>query len=317
MIDISVIVPVYNVEEYVEKCIQSIINQTFKNIEIILINDASTDNSYEIIKKYIGYDNIIIINNERNIGLSETRNKGIRIARGKYVSFIDSDDFIEKDFLYFLYKSINETNSDICVSSIIHWYCEDGKSKYINKMLYDDLHTIDNETAIRDFLLRKNIYNYACNKLYKRDLFLNNNIYFPKDRCYEDAYTMYKLLYNSNKICFSKKVTYFYVQRPGSIMKQSFSQKDMDYIWAVDELEKFLKENNLFNKLQQEYYAYYSNSYCSRLKKIFLSKKVKKEKENLYYLIDSLSKNYKNISKNKYIKFKYKILCLVCRIISR
>ncbi len=316
MIDISVIVPIYNVEHYLEKCIESIINQRFKNIEIILINDASTDGSLEIINKYSKHPGVVIVNNEVNLGLSESRNKGINIARGKYLSFIDGDDFINEDFLYLLHKLIIETDSDICVSSIIHWDYKYNKKHIVNKIEYHDSKVIDRQASIRDFLLRKNIYNYTCNKLYKRELFMENNIFFPKGKRYEDAYTTYKLLYKSNRICFSNNSIYFYVQRDNSIMNQKFSSREMDYVYAVDELKLFLEKNNIFSSLQKEYYSYYANAYCSRLKKLILSKQIKKQSKNLKYLTNGIYYNYKNILYNNYVNHRHKVLCYIGIIIA-
>ena len=162
---ISVIVPVYNVKNYLEKCLDSIINQTYKNLEIILINDGSTDESLDICYMYEKKDNRIKVYNQENHGLSYTRNRGIELARGKYIGFVDSDDVISPFMYEFLYKAINEYNSKISICDFVRF-----SDKPTFNETYESI-SLTKIDAIKELMIDKKIANHAVDKLYLRELF--------------------------------------------------------------------------------------------------------------------------------------------------
>ena len=198
---ISIIVPVYNVEEYLQRCIDSILNQSFKNFELILVNDGSTDNSLKICKEYLLNDPRVKIINKENGGLSSARNAGINIAKGRYIGFVDSDDWINKEMYKILYELCEKNNSDI------------AECRYTvttgNEMNLDNssnlITILNNEEAIKSLYTNTSYGSVVSwNKLYRCELF--KDIKFPEGKLNEDQFTTYKLYYKSNKIVLIDKV---------------------------------------------------------------------------------------------------------------
>ena len=245
---ITIVVPVYKVEECLQKCIQSILEQTYKNIEVILVDDGSPDNSGNICDQFAKIDTRITVIHKKNGGLSDARNKGIEKAKGKYISFIDSDDYIERDMIEILYKLCIENNADI--SMISYREIEDGiiineNSKYTEKII-----KYTNIQAIKELLKDNIIKNYAWNKMYKKELF--NNIRYPIGRSYEDIGTTYKLFEKSNNIVWYDIPKYNYIRRKTSIVSQNTYKNLKDFIDLSYERyihfnkDKILKKENDF-----------------------------------------------------------------------
>ena len=216
---ITVIVPVYNVENYLEKCLDSLINQTYKNIEIIVINDGSTDNSGEICQEYAQKDNRIVYIEKENGGLSDARNVGLDKMTGSYVTFIDSDDWIEQDYIETLYKKIVEYQADIAVGNY-YSYNEDEETYYFHiygdsyyEKVYDNISIFENlyeSQEMKSFALIS-----AWGKLYKAKLF--DYLRFDKGKLGEDGYFNQKIYLSVNKVVYLNKGLYAYRQRSGSI----------------------------------------------------------------------------------------------------
>ena len=232
---ISVIVPVYNVEEYIRECLDSIINQTYKKLEIILVDDGSTDKSGEICEEYRAKDNRIKVIHQENAGLSDARNAGIEIAVGNYIQFIDSDDYIDDDMIETLYNLIIENDADIsmCSNYILKdgiKSCECSNKKYI----------YDRREALKEILIDETVRSYSWNKLAKKELF--DEIRFPSKRVFEDVLTTPKLFEKSNKVVFLDTPKYYYRQRNGSILNKQTKQLRLQYINAAMEINQFIKE---------------------------------------------------------------------------
>lgn len=218
---ITVIVPVYNVEHYLDKCLDSLINQTYKNLEIIVINDGSTDNSGEICQEYAQKDNRIIYIEKENGGLSDARNVGLDKMTGSYVTFIDSDDWVELDYVEILYKKIIEYQADISVGNY-YSYNEDEEIYYFHiygnsyyEKVYDNVSIFENlyeSQEMKSFALIS-----ACGKLYKAKLF--DYLRFDKGKLGEDGYFNQKMYLSVNKVVYLNKGLYAYRQRSGSITK--------------------------------------------------------------------------------------------------
>ena len=208
---ISIIVPVYNVEKYLKECIESILSQTYKNIEIILIDDGSTDNSGKICDEYLKKDSRVKVIHKENGGLSDARNTGIEIASGKYIGFVDSDDYIAKDMYDFLYQNIKRENAEIsgCNRFLVY---ENKIEIYGKKECYE---VMDSQRAIEMLCTIGYIGVSAYTKLYEAKLF--KDIRYPKGKINEDMYTTYKLFDKANRIVYDATPKYYYRQRSGSI----------------------------------------------------------------------------------------------------
>lgn len=231
---ISIIVPVYNVQEYLKNCINSILNQSYKNIEIILVDDGSTDESSSICDLYVKKDNRIKVIHKENGGLSDARNVGIKSARGKYITFVDSDDYLDENYVKALYILITENNSDIACSRMKK--TDSLNDKIINKN--EKINIYNSIDAIKEILYQRNIDNSAPSKLFKKDLF--ENILFPVGYAFEDLDTMYKLFLQANKIVSTTNNYYLYYQRQGSILHTVKDKTINDLLTIIDNMNKNL-----------------------------------------------------------------------------
>lgn len=230
---ISIIVPIYNVDKYLERCINSIINQTYKNIEIILVDDGSTDSCFDICKQYSEIDSRIIIYKKENGGLSSARNYGFRKSNGKYIIYIDSDDFVSNKYVENLYNAIDTTNSEIAISSF-YLVNEDGKLIEKKKKETFEIKTFSNDKALEELLLQKKFDSSAWGKIYLKKFF--EKFHYPEGKLYEDLPITYKIFLESNRIAYINSFDYFYVQRENSILNMKFNPKKMDLIKFVDDM---------------------------------------------------------------------------------
>lgn len=218
---VSVIVPVYNVEKYLEKCINSILAQTYIAIEIILVDDGSTDTSGLICDQYATKDERVIVVHKSNGGLSDARNKGLEVCSGKYLTFVDSDDYITQDYVAYLKEMLDSEDADISVVDFTHIESQlKTKDKAIVKKYAQE--------EMISALLYQEISTSANAKMYKRELF--DNICFPEGKLYEDIISTYCLFKNANRLVYSPIKKYYYYVRDNSIVRSSFNSKKMDYI---------------------------------------------------------------------------------------
>lgn len=235
---ISIIVPVYNVAEYLGKCVESILNQTFVDFELILVNDGSKDKSGEICDEYAEKDSRVKVIHGKNAGLSVARNTGINAARGEYIGFVDSDDWIEPDMYEALYESCALSKSEISIIGMRE-VSEEGKTL----IEYIPVHV-----NLREILKRA----YAWNKLFKRELFVNNNLYFIEGKCYEDLELIPKLFITCNKVTNVNKVGYNYLKRRGSITSDR-NEKILDNLWAYTQIKKYLLDEKVYLEYKEEF----------------------------------------------------------------
>ena len=235
---ISVIVPVYNVESYLRRCIDSIINQTYRNIEIILINDGSTDNCGAICDEYAVLDERITAIHKSNGGLSDARNAGIDIAKGEYLAFVDSDDFITKDACEYLLYQATTYNADI-VTGIIKQYSHLSEVE----LFTDEAETVeqlDSEQALKELFMQKKTYTTACSKLYRKHLFSKRR--YPVGLLCEDLATTYLLIDSADKIVISNKVIYWQYVRDGSISNSKYTEQYWPLMTVNDEILSFTEK---------------------------------------------------------------------------
>lgn len=222
---ISVIVPCYNVEKFVEKCIDSLINQTYDNIEIIAIDDQSKDNTFEVLKKLKEKygEKITLYQNEKNKGLAYTRNFGVSKANGKYVGFIDSDDYIDPHYYEVLVEKIINEKADLVVNDI---QLVDENGKYIG-----NVNKACNGEISKLSIIDNGLCASACNKLLRKDLLVKYP--FLEGKINEDVASIIPIIVNSNKIAYTDKAVYFYVQRSNSIQNSKFSEKRFDMFDSI------------------------------------------------------------------------------------
>ena len=261
-INVSLIIPVYNVEHYIEKCLCSALGQTLDNIEIIVVNDGATDESMKIVDIFENkYPNIRIIN-KKNGGLSSARNSGLEFAKGKYIAFLDSDDYIEETMLEQMYTSAENRELDI-VGCNLTKVDEQGNNLGQEKNMVDYNHIYDRAEATSEYLLN-NIPAYAWNKLYRRSLFQDNNITYPVGKLYEDIGTTFQLISVAERIGFIEEALYLYVQRDGAITKVPSFKAGKDIISTIDGIKNSLVVRELNYKYEEVYQ-------CFLLKYLFLA----------------------------------------------
>ena len=240
---ISVIVPVYKVETYLDRCVQSIVNQTYPNLEIILVDDGSPDNCPAMCDTWAEKDSRIKVIHKENGGLSDARNAGMTIASGEWIAFVDSDDWIHTGFMENLLQAARKTESDIAACDV-QITSGDASSPAEKE---HSLRICGPEEAIGDILEGKGFRAVAWNKLYKRTLLLHER--YPVGRHHEDEFFTYRILAKADRLVYLDMPMYYYFQRPGSIMN-SFSIKRLDALDAYLERIEFLKATfpNLYTK---------------------------------------------------------------------
>lgn len=254
MTKLSIIVPVYNVEKYLSKCLESLIKQTLKDIEIICVNDGSMDNSLAILKEFASKDSRIRIIDNQHQGVAKTRNTGIEQSTGEYIGFVDSDDYIDIDFFEKLYNSATKSNSDIAIASILK------HKNFFN--IYNAKYTKE-ETAItiQDKIKlcedKKHFFFYAWNKIYHSGFIKENNIKFSEGQIYEDVMFAIKALYYSNKIISVYGTKYHYIEHENSLTKSKdkTGEKEQDLIKAYSELQEFCNSKNIEIPERLNYYT--------------------------------------------------------------
>ena len=235
---ISVIVPVYKVEKYLDRCVESITNQTYKNLEIILVDDGSPDNCPKMCDEWVQKDSRIKVIHKENGGLSDARNAGMAIATGEVISFIDSDDYIDLNMYELLINKMHETDSDI-VSCGVNWVDESGGVLKCDMVLSDVV--FSTEEAMKELLDDGALKQPVWNRIYKREIALT--IPFEKGKCHEDVFWSYQAVGKSKRICVINHAFYYYVQRSDSIMGQSFSEKRLDALEANHYRCEYIKKN--------------------------------------------------------------------------
>ena len=299
---ISIVVPVYKVEQYLEKCVESILNQTYKNLEIILVDDGSPDNCGKMCDDYAKKDKRIKVIHKENGGLSDARNAGIKVATGKYIGFVDSDDLIDHTMYMKLYQLLTNTNSDIAVCELSRF----SKEEEIKKTKDTNVIEYSQEKYARCFFKigSQSIEYYAPTKLYKREIIESDQ--YPVGLTAEDVYGTYKALLKAKKIVKTTETLYFYRYNNQSITG-SFSKKDLDLLKIWDLVVEYT------NKYKPEYIEYaiinrkrINFTLLYRYAKTYSSKELK-QNATVKKLLKDLKNDEKMLLKSK-IEIKRKIL---------
>jgi len=294
---VSIIIPVYNSDKYLEQCLNSVIEQIFKSIEIIVVNDASTDNSLEIIKKYqIKDDRIVLVNLEERRGVANARNKGLECARGEYISFVDSDDWVSKDYIEFLYENIEKEKTDM-VSTSFYFYNDVTKEYKEHKISHfyceNDFSTIKQKQKLLSLLSFHKAVLWS--KIYNKNFLLSNNLSFIETGGHEDELLNYEVFLLSNKLKFINVPIYFY--RIGRNVSLSNNRLVLYYIiQLIKQIKKFLLKRKLCNLYR---FSFFKFSIKTLLNNVALAT-ASSRKEWKKYLFLSLKKEFRD-KKNRFL----------------
>ncbi len=301
----SVIITTHNTEKYLFKCIDSIINQTLPDIEIIIVDDASTDNTPKIAENLaLQYDNILFLPLSISCGPGGARNKALLQATGEYISFIDSDDWVDLNYLEMMYNKAKQLNADIVTCSLMREY-DYNISSPLYKCKYDQDYVLSGETAFR---IMTNEYNYgikflpsALNKIYKKTFLTDNSLKFPENIYFEDQPFSYSCTLAANKVICIPNVVYHHYKRSGSIV-QSFSQKNIDdMMTAYQMIKDYLYKNNIYEKFRFNYYSSLQHFYNLIVRQIF--EFVTDENTKKTYLKYSFTQLKKLVTVDEYVDF--------------
>lgn len=306
MTKVSIIVPVYNVEKYLTKCIESLLLQSLKDIEIILVDDGATDKSPDICDAYELKDNRIKVIHKTNGGLSDARNVGIEVAQGEYIAFLDSDDWVEPNMYQYLYELIQKNNADIAQCSYIKAYEEEVEIEFaedIKESVYTGVEALEllyGQEYIKTVVV--------WNKLYHKKLF--KHIRYPKGKVHEDEFTTYKVIHKAGKFVNSNIPMVYYRQREDSIMAQGFNEKRIYILEAWREEKDYFEQhelNDLVLKTECKLCGILKSFYVQAQKSNLINKK-----EVLRYLKKDMRKNYIRYIRNSYITSRGKITLTLC-----
>lgn len=298
---ISIIIPIYNAEDHLRKCIQSIIDQEYKNLEIILVNDGSTDSSKVICDEFRNIDSRIKVIHKENEGTSKTRQTGIEIAKGEYITFVDSDDYIHQEMYQRLIKEIQDKQADIieCGFNLVSEEGSTIKAHKLNEQVVEG-----NYECALFFARKKNVTNYLWNKLFKASLFYD--IHYPSLSLGEDVYIITQLFGNAERVITTDGVYYNYVMTRDSLVRQPFTKKKFDSIEAGKHMYDYYKRE--YPDLT-DYAALYICSFVARIyHQVGLSKLENKKNMrsnlidifNKYYSSDILKRRTEDISKKRW-----------------
>ena len=315
---ISVIVPIYNVEKYLDKCVDSIINQTYKNLEIILVDDGSPDNCPQMCDDYAKKDSRIRVVHKENGGLSDARNAGMKVATGEYISFIDSDDYISLDFYETLFQTMIDNDSDIVECSVVKFYEDNNFDEYNDDLKVTNYETVD---ALDGLISENPFKQHVWNKLYKSSVALD--IPYAVGKLNEDEFWTYQVFGKAKKVTRINKTMYYYFQRNGSIMGNGYNIRRLDALEGKMNRQAYIEKNFpiLTTKAKVDLYGSCMFAYQSVLK--FMSGNDKKKAckiirdyknrcklttDEINSVTDSSKKYYKLAKFNFYLCCKMKAL---------
>ncbi len=303
---ISVVVPIYKVEKYLPRCIESVLGQTYANIEAILVEDCSPDRCGEICDRAAASDpRVKAVHRERNGGLAAARNTGMDAANGEYIFFIDSDDWLAQDTLEYLYAKMLEYDADIAVGGTVTVIeSDDGGLDYQERVHAAD-HLEDAAGAMRGVLLRGSS---SCNRLYRRDAF---NVRFPEGRINEDEPAVLRVYAGMKRILFLDRDTYFYRKRKDSITTSAFSMRQLDCVENIEEMRDFVAKDwpELLPEADFKRAKVMMWCYVNLLKIRGADSRAERRRLGL-----ALRESLGTIWRNRYLPIYYKCLAVLCSL---
>lgn len=302
---ISIIIPVYNVEKYLEKCVDSIINQTYKNLEIILVDDGATDSSGKLCDELAKIDNRIKVYHKENGGLSDARNYGVEKSTGGYIGFVDSDDYIDTEMYEKLYEAIKKENVDVAECNLKIIYTD--REELFTEQKYYNIYT--KQEYLEEYLKIEKIFGSACVRLIKSDI--AKKLKFPVGKLYEDTYYAYDLIEKVDRYVIMNNPYYNYLMRENSITNTKFNPRIFDLIEIVEKFHKTTYEN--YPGLKEAADCRKMYAYFSVLNSILLEENYR---ENEYYseILSYFKRNYISLLKNKYINHNRKLSVILIKL---
>ncbi len=307
MKSVSVIVPFYNVEGYIGRCLDTLVKQTLGDIEIILVNDGSKDRSKIVVDKYLKeYPEKIVYLEKENGGLSDARNYAIPYAKGEYIAFLDSDDYVEYTMYKDMYELAKKENSDMVECDFYWEYPYKNKTKEDKGLIYNGKKEMIEKVRV-----------VAWNKLIKKDILEKSKIIFPKGYRYEDVEFTYKLVPYLNKVSFLKKPCVHYIQREGSISNNQ-NERNKEIFDVLGHVIDFYKENDLYEEYKDELeYIYIRYAFCSSLLRIVKIKDQNIQQELLDLTWEKVNTNFPEWKKNPILKSKKDLKSIYLKTINK
>lgn len=308
---ISIIVPVYNCEKYISNCINSILEQSFKDFELILVDDGSSDRSFEICESFAKKDNRVRTIHQPNSGVSRARNRGLDEAKGEYIGFVDGDDCVDKEMYERLYKNLADNNADISICGIVNYFVKkDGTTEKVRQSPVDGFWIFSGEQALKEALQSRLYSVNPVNKLFKRELF--DKLRYPEGKISEDAFLIPVVISKSGKVVYDSKPMYYYLRRENSITTSNFSDSGWDVVEAYKNHLNMVSEK--FPNLKKVAKFRYLWAYTYVIDKIMLSENSENYLEDFKKAFNFIKKNILQIIFNPYFSLKRKIAVMVLLI---
>jgi len=319
---VSVVIPVYDTEKYLEKCIESVLNQTLQDIEIIIVNDGSPDESLNIMKRYAEQDNRIVIFDIPNQGVDVARNIGIEHAKGDYILFLDSDDYIDHTLLEIMYEQIVKAGTNIAVFNYCLVYDNHVSEPYLSLPKSPIIDIQENHSEYLCRILKEEIYFSACvfNKLFKTSFIRETGILFePRTKIFaEDAFFYDKLLNKIDKICIVDKPLYYYYQRAASVSNSYKPHFDKQMQTFIDELDRYYQHHVSYPAIRKSIqvlcFKYFVQVLYNELNHGVSYALFKKIAENEFFRNQLFGLNLKDISLKRkvfYLLYRYKMYRII------
>ncbi len=291
---ISIVIPAYNVKAYIDRCLDSVVNQTYRDLEVILVDDGSTDGTSKVCDIRGQQDSRITVVHQENGGLSAARNTGLNYCHGEYVFFLDSDDYLEENAMEIMLKKAEETEADIVCCGIRKVYDRQAAESFTRDCNLE----LNSVEAVREMMVSNTVCSTAWNKLYRRSLW--KDMFYPLGKKHEDEFITYKLLYAANRVIYIGREFYQYYQRSDSIMGNIIQEGNLSDIEAMEERSRWL--------LERKEYELYAVSNLKTLERIkYLYRRFKgnggKYDNEFSKLMGSYKKISKEIFKDKNVKF--------------
>ena len=280
---VSIIIPVYNAEKYIGKCLDSVVRQTYSNLEVIVVDDGSVDRSSEICKEYYLKYSIIKFFCKKNEGVAQARNYGLNKCKGTFISFVDSDDFIHPDYVQTLVDLLLDQQADISICGFYKIY--EGKKNVILKQKNVEKCIFSQKEAMKHFLYQNKIDSSFWAKMYKKELF--NKITIKNYKVFEDMDTLYQLILKANKIVYCSKILYYYLVRQDSLIHKQFSKENAKVIFILNEMET--KVLQIYPDLESAFSIRKMNAY------FYVLRNVKKNTEFYFEAKQFILKNRKKM----------------------
>lgn len=303
---ISVIVPVYNVEKYLRKAVQSIQNQTYKNLEIMLINDGSTDSSGDICDELAELDSRIVVIHKENGGVSTARNEAQKVAKGNYVIYVDSDDYIHEEMIQSLYEQLIAENADISSCSVMNVYQNSQTPQCSDENLY---FVFNQEEFLREYLIGQRVQGTLGNKLIRKEI--TDQLEFPVGKIYEDAYYHLQLVQVAKKYVVHTKPYYYYYHRNHSLTTNPYHERDLVYLDVYQKFYDLVQQQ--YPRIIKEAFFRLSYAYFYIFDKMLLESDF--EKIDQFKMVrDYLKRNAIQIAKNTIFQKGRRIAALALKI---